>query len=78
MWPRWLGGGQRPWEFVQLVSKVEDYEQIGRWMQERKVRAVVDEVFDMENKGPVKAFEKLRTGRTRGKIAVKIAERWEE
>ena len=78
LWPRWLGGGQRPWEFLQLASKVEDYAQIGRLMQEGKVRAVVDEVFDMENKGPVRAFEKLRTGRARGKIVVKIAERWEE
>ena len=77
-WPRWLGGGQRPWEFLSLKSKVEDYAQIGRWMQEGKVRAVVDEVFGMEDKGPVRAFEKLRTGRVRGKIVVKVAERWEE
>ncbi|KAL9637925.1 MAG: hypothetical protein Q9164_001898 [Protoblastenia rupestris] len=78
MWPRLLGGGQRPWEFLHLESKVEDYAQIGRWMQEGKVRAVVDEVFGMEDKGPVRAFEKLRTGRTRGKIVVKVAERWDE
>lgn len=78
MWPRVLGGGQRPWEFLHLESKVEDYEQIGRWMQEGKVRAVVDEVFGMEDKGPVRAFEKLRTGRTRGKIVVKVAEGREE
>ncbi|KAL8782245.1 MAG: hypothetical protein Q9213_005548 [Squamulea squamosa] len=77
MWPRWFGGGQRPWEFLKLQSKLEDYAQIGRWMQEGKVRAVVDEVFSMDDKGPVKAFEKLRTGRTRGKIVVKIAEQWE-
>lgn len=77
VWP-WLRGGQRPCEFVSLVNRVDDYAQIGRWMQEGKVRAVVDEVFDMEDKGPIRAFEKLRTGRARGKIVVKIAERWEE
>ena len=76
LWPGWLGGGQRPWEFLHLVSKVEDYAQLGRWMQEGKVRAVVDEVFGMEDKGPVRAFEKLRKGRTKGKIVVKVAE-WE-
>ena len=76
--PSFLGGGQRHWEFMHLESKVEDYEQIGRWMQEGKVRAVVDEVFGMEDKGPVKAFEKLRTGRVRGKVVVKVAERWDE
>ena len=74
MWPRFLGGGQRPWEFLTLKSKLEDYEVLARWMQEGKVRAVVDEVFGMEDKGPVKAFEKVRTGRTKGKVVVKIAE----
>ncbi|KAI4156669.1 MAG: hypothetical protein LQ346_009134, partial [Caloplaca aetnensis] len=78
LWPSWAGGGQRPWEFLKLESKVDDYAQIGRWMQEGKVRAVVDEVFGFgmegEDQGPVKAFEKLRTGRTRGKIVVKVAE----
>ncbi|KAL8921014.1 MAG: hypothetical protein Q9208_005905 [Pyrenodesmia sp. 3 TL-2023] len=77
MWPGWLGGGKRPWEFLKLQSKVDDYAQIGKWMQEGKVRAVVDEVFDMDDKGPVKAFEKLRTGRARGKIVVKVAEECE-
>lgn len=32
----------------------------------------------MEDKGPVRAIEKLRTGRTRGKIVVKVAEGREE
>lgn len=73
-WPGFLGGGQRPWEFLGLVNKPEDLEQIARWMQEGKVRAVVDEVFGMEDKGPVRAFEKLRLGRTRGKIVVKVVE----
>lgn len=74
MCPGWLGGGQRPWEFMGLKSKVEDYEQISQWMQEGKLRAVVDEVFGMEDKGPVRAYDKLRLGRTKGKIVVKIAE----
>lgn len=78
LWPRWLGGGKRPWEFLQLKSTVEDYAQIGQWMQEGKVRAVVDEIFGMEDKGPVRAFEKLRTGRAKGKILVKVADQWEE
>ena len=78
LWPRWFGGGQRPWEFLGLKSKLEDYAQIGRWMQEGKVRAVVDETFEFEDKGPVKAFEKLRTGRAKGKIVVKVQSEWEE
>lgn len=78
LWPGWMGGGQRPWEFLGLKSKVEDYAAIGKWMSEGKVKSVVDEVFGMEEKGPVRAFGKLRTGRARGKIVVKVAESWEE
>lgn len=72
VWPGWLGGGKRPWEFFGLDSKGEGLKRIAEWMGEGKVKGVVDEVFGMEDKGPVKAFEKLRTGRTRGKIVVKI------
>ncbi|KAH8696649.1 hypothetical protein BGW36DRAFT_360468 [Talaromyces proteolyticus] len=77
-WPSWLGGGKRPWEFMNLVNKPEDYAKLGRLMQEGKVRPYVDEVFGMQDKGPVRAFAKLRTGRTRGKIIIKIADSWEE
>nr|A0A1W5SKT4.1 RecName: Full=Trans-enoyl reductase pgmF; AltName: Full=Pigmented naphthoquinones biosynthesis cluster protein F [Aspergillus terreus]ARB51367.1 putative quinone reductase [Aspergillus terreus] len=77
-WPGWLGGGKRPWEFMHIESNVQDYEQLGRWMQEGKLRAVVDEVFGMQDDGPVKAYQKLRTGRAKGKIIVKIDETWED
>lgn len=71
-WPSWLGGGKRPWEFNHLENKPEDYAKLGRLMQEKKVRAIVDEVFGMEDRGPIKAFAKLRTGRAKGKIIVKL------
>ena len=77
-WPMWLGGGKTPWEFIDVMIKPDDYAKLGQWMQEKKVRAIVDEVFGMVDNGPVKAFAKLRTGRTRGKIVVKIADSWEE
>ncbi|KAH8807461.1 hypothetical protein F5884DRAFT_789293 [Xylogone sp. PMI_703] len=77
-WPGWLGGGKRPWEFMHLVARPEDYAQLGQWMKEKKVRPVVDEIFGMDDMGPVKAFAKLRTGRARGKILVKIQDSWEE
>jgi NADPH:quinone reductase-like Zn-dependent oxidoreductase len=77
-WPGWLGGGKRPWEFMHIQNNVQDYAQLGQWMQEGKLRAIVDQVFDMEDKGPVKAYQKLRTGRARGKIIVKIEKTQEE
>ncbi|KAA8646861.1 NAD(P)-dependent alcohol dehydrogenase [Aspergillus tanneri] len=77
-WPSRLGGGKRRWEFMHLENKPEDFSQIARWMQEKKVRAVVADVYGMEDKGPVEAFTKLRIGRTRGKIVVKIVDSCEE
>ena len=76
--PSWLGGGKRPWEFMHVVSKPDDYAKLGKWMQEKKIHAVVDEIFGMDDQGPVRAFAKLRTRRTKGKIIVKIADSWEE
>lgn len=70
--------GKRPWEFRDVTIKPDDYVKLGRWMQEKKVRAIVDEVFGIDDNGPVKAFAKLRIGRMRGKIVVKIADSWEE
>jgi NADPH:quinone reductase-like Zn-dependent oxidoreductase len=68
--PSWLGGGQRPFQFLQAKSKKEDLAQIGRWMAEGNVQAVIDQVFDW-NDVP-KAFEKLKTGRAKGKIVVHV------
>ncbi len=73
-WPGWLGGGKRPWEFNDLVNKHEDFAELGRMIQEKKVRVIIDEVFDTQDKGPVRAYAKLRLGRTRGKIVVKLVE----
>lgn len=39
-------------------------------MEEGKVKAVIDEVFEWEADGPVREHRKLRTGRAKGKIIV--------
>ena len=48
----------------------EHLEKIGEWMSSGQVRAVIDERFRF--KDVVKAFEKLKTGRARGKIVVDV------
>ncbi|KAF2487661.1 hypothetical protein BDY17DRAFT_314604 [Neohortaea acidophila] len=70
--PTWLGGGQRPFEFLNTVNKAEDFAQLSQWLQEGKLRTTVDEIFDVEVDGPIRAYSKLRTGRTKGKILVKM------
>ncbi len=74
LWPKFLGGGTAKFEFLKVVNNYDQAMELGRWMQEGKVKAVIDEVFGMEDKGPVKAFERMKTGRARGKIVVRVAE----
>lgn len=74
MWPGFLGGGKRPFQFLGAANNYDHFKEIGEWMAEGKVKALVDEVYGMEDKGPIRAFERLKTGRAKGKIVVKVAE----
>ena len=66
--PGALGGGHRPFHFLRVKTKSQDLEQIGKWMAEGKVKAVLDAVFEWES--APKAFEMLKTGHPKGKIIV--------
>lgn len=68
--PGFLGGGKRPYQTVKVKVNREDLTQIGRWIVEGKVRAVIDEKFEW--KDAPKAYAKLRRGRTTGKIVVHV------
>ncbi|KIW73477.1 hypothetical protein PV04_01591 [Phialophora macrospora] len=72
LWPGFLGGGKRKFQFWGVVSDSGQLEEIGKWMAEGKVRAVVDEVLPMED--APKGFEKLKTHRMKGKIVVVVSE----
>jgi NADPH:quinone reductase-like Zn-dependent oxidoreductase len=71
LWPGSLGGGRRKFTGFFPKPKYEDLEQIGTWMKEGKVKAVIDQKFSFEQ--APKAFEKLKTGRAKGKIVVDVA-----
>lgn len=68
--PRLLGGGKRPIKYLMPVRKSEDLQQIGQWIQEGKVKPIIDSRFAFED--APKAFEKLKTGRARGKVVVEV------
>lgn len=74
MWPGFLGGGKRSFQFLGAANNYEHFKEIAGWMAEGKVKAQIDEVFGMEDKGPIRAFEKLKTGRAKGKLVVRVAE----
>jgi NADPH:quinone reductase-like Zn-dependent oxidoreductase len=72
LWPGFLAGGKRKFQFWGVVNDSGQLEDIGKWMAEGKVRAVVDEVLAMED--APRGFEKLKTQRTKGKIVVVVSE----
>ncbi|KAF4556292.1 Zinc-binding dehydrogenase-like protein 21 [Elsinoe fawcettii] len=68
MLPVVLGGPKTSWSFIQTQQKTEDMARLAEWAAEGKLKPVVDTVFPFED--APKAFEKLKTGRARGKIVV--------
>jgi NADPH:quinone reductase-like Zn-dependent oxidoreductase len=74
MWqPAFLGGGTREFVIWMLKDNKNNLEQIGEWMKEGKVRAVIESTYALDD--AAKAFERLKTGRTRGKLVVHVTEK---
>ncbi|KAI4113760.1 MAG: hypothetical protein LQ345_005330 [Seirophora villosa] len=71
VWPRFLGGVKGNVVGIWPEQKAEDFRRIGQWMQEGKVKAVVDTRFPFEQ--APQAVAKLKLGRTRGKIVIDVA-----
>ncbi|KAF3041595.1 hypothetical protein E8E12_009376 [Didymella heteroderae] len=69
--PTWLGGGERPFSFAFASTNFDDYQGLADLVAQGKVKPVIEEVFDFENVPD--AYKKLRTGRAKGKIVVKVA-----
>ncbi|KAF2440271.1 oxidoreductase domain-containing protein [Karstenula rhodostoma CBS 690.94] len=69
--PTWLGGGQRPFSFAMASTNLNDYEGLAGLVAEGKVKPVIDEVIEMED--VPQGYKKLKTGRARGKIVVRVA-----
>lgn len=69
--PSFLGGGKRSFQVMACQTKHDDLVHIGKLMQEGKVKAIIDETF--EYKDAPRAFEKLKTGRSRGNIVVNVS-----
>ncbi len=69
--PGALGGMKGKLEGFWPEPNVNQLSQIGGWMKDGKVKAVIDTKFLFEDSP--KAFKKLKTGRSRGKIVVDVA-----
>ncbi|KAF2627018.1 oxidoreductase domain-containing protein [Macroventuria anomochaeta] len=69
--PTWLGGGQRPFSFAFASTNFDDYQGLADLVVKGKIKPVIDEMFELEN--TPEAYRKLRTGRAKGKIVVRVA-----
>ena len=70
IWPSLLGGGKRSFSLLTEKDKYDELVQLGKWMKEGKIKAVLDSIFEFED--APKAIAKLRTGRARGKIVIHV------
>lgn len=70
LWPKALGGGQRQFKFVMAESNAVHYAELAKWLSEGKIKTIIEEEFSLDDAG--KAYERLKTGRTRGKLVVKV------
>lgn len=68
--PGSLGGGKRKFMSFLAEPKLNQLEQLGSWMAEGKVKAVIDSRFPFEQAPD--AFKRLKTGRAKGKIAIDV------
>lgn len=68
--PGFLGGGKRGYQMIVAKANAEEFGQLGVWMKEGKIRAVIDSVYEFDD--APKAYEKLKTGRAKGKVVVRV------
>lgn len=71
LWPAVFGGGRRTYQFLGASTNADHYRDIARMMARGEVRAQIEEIYDLEDVG--RAFERLHSGRVRGKLVVKVA-----
>ncbi|KAJ5873797.1 uncharacterized protein N7529_002227 [Penicillium soppii] len=71
-WPSFLGGGQRKYVAVMVKTDQKQLVQLGEWLAEGKIKIQLDSVYELHD--AEKAFQKLRSGRARGKIVVHVSD----
>ena len=69
--PKFSGGGQRKYSGFFTKASTKDLNHIAEWMVEGKVRPIIDQEFPFED-APA-AFERLKTGRAKGKILISVS-----
>ncbi|CAD0015755.1 NAD(P)-binding protein [Aureobasidium pullulans] len=70
--PTFMGGGRRKSEQVHVLlgSHRDDLVQLGRWMADGKIKAVIDSTYPLAD--AAEAYGKLKGGHVHGKIVIRV------
>lgn len=68
--PSILGGGQRPIKFIVAKADRTAYEQMAQWLKQGELKTQVEKEYTLDQVAG--AFAKIKTGRTRGKIIIRV------
>lgn len=72
-WPGFLGGGKRKFQMLMTENNTEQMEEIGKLLQQRKVKAVFHDGTVLSIEEGAQAFAKLKTHRAKGKIVMRVS-----
>ena len=68
--PKSLGGGQRTAKLIGRQLNAAHYAELVGWMKQGKVKTIVEQEYKLDR--AAEAFTRLKTGRTRGKLIIKV------
>ncbi|KAK4655289.1 hypothetical protein QC762_301110 [Podospora pseudocomata] len=68
--PSFLGGGKSKYEVYTIRDSAEDLKVLGQWIKEKKIKVVIEQTYEFED--VPKAFAKLRTGKSAGKLVIHV------
>jgi NADPH:quinone reductase-like Zn-dependent oxidoreductase len=71
--PAWLGGGRRRSGFVGRKADSEELVKLAGWVRDGKLKPLIEKVYSLSEAKD--AFERLKSGRTRGKLVIKVYEK---
>lgn len=72
-WPGFLGGGKRKFQMWTTKNNTEQMTEIGKLLQQKKIKAVFNDGNVLSIEDGALAFAKLKTHRAKGKIVIKMS-----
>ncbi|GAA6027124.1 hypothetical protein JCM8097_002410 [Rhodosporidiobolus ruineniae] len=68
--PSWLGGTPRKYHFGMMKPTKADLDEMAQFVEEGKLKPVIDEVFPFEE--ALRAYDRQKSGRSKGKVVVSV------